>query len=46
MKVKFENGFVTEIKDEIAKKMVKKGECKQVKGPGRPAKSEEVKDGE
>jgi hypothetical protein len=49
MKVRFDNGFETEMRDEVAKKYIAKGRVKQVKevsekkSPGRPKKAEEPK---
>jgi hypothetical protein len=41
MRVRFPNGYETELKDGIAKRMINKGQCEQVKKAGRPPKSTE-----
>lgn len=42
-KVKFGNGYETDLNDEIAKRMIKKGRCEAVKGAKPEPKKEQPK---
>lgn len=43
MKVKFKNGYEAEMKDDVAKIMIKKGRVEAVKAPVKAAPKKDVK---